>query len=110
MEDRRSAIRDPRFAILGLCFVAMRLLRSGKNLLIGSSSSLAHRRVPNNESGRGDRASCQAGGHEEAPTPGGVGARAAGAGVALATAEQDSRRRATSQVIQRSTAKQVAVR
>jgi len=54
MEDRRSAIRDPRFAILGLCFVAMRLLRSGKNLLMGSSSSLAHRRVPNNESGRGD--------------------------------------------------------
>ena len=55
MEDRRSTIRDLRSPILGLCFVTMRLLRWGKNLLMGSSSSLAHRRVPNNESGRGDR-------------------------------------------------------
>jgi hypothetical protein len=51
----------------------------------------------------------QAGGRKEAPTPGGVGARAALANVALAALGQDSRRRSTSQVIQRSTASVVAV-
>src|SRR4051794_10838010 len=66
--------------------------------------------MPNDESVGATGSPRQAEGHEEAPTPGGAGARAAGAGVALTTAGQDSRRRATSQVIQRSTAKQVAVR
>jgi hypothetical protein len=81
-----------------------------KKCLIEGSSSLAQRRMGRTNAliGRPD-APCQAEGHEEAPAPGGAGARAAFATVALATAGQDSRRRATNQVIQRSTTSWLAV-
>jgi hypothetical protein len=88
----------------------MRLWLLEKNLLIERPSSLAYRQTcrTNGPVGR-PGAACQAEGQEEAPTPGGAGARAAIAAIALATAGQDGRRRATSQVIQRSTANLFAV-